>query len=242
MADPLVSVIMPYYNAGAFIDGAIESIRRQQYAPLEIILIDDGSTDDIAQRVKTLGKDIVYIRQENQGPAAARNAGIRRAKGEVIAFLDADDRWPEGKLEKQVGRLQADPALGIVTGRIQYILLEGAADPKIDFDDGNTLVHVHLGAAVVRRSVFEATGMFNETLRFHEDHDWYLRVREQGINMVILKDITLLYQRHPASVTHEKPPLDTAFMSMLKRSIDRRKAASGGKTFDLKSFKDYDDA
>ena len=94
---PLVSVIMPVYNGAAFLTGAIDNIRRQNYEPLEIIIVDDGSTDSTGQIVASFGSDIRYVYQANQGPAAARNHGLRLATGDLIAFLDVDDLWAENR-------------------------------------------------------------------------------------------------------------------------------------------------
>lgn len=242
MVDSMVSVIIPYYNAGAFIAGALESIRAQGYAHLEIIIIDDGSSDDIAQRVRWFGDDVIFISQENRGPAAARNAGIKAARGDIIAFLDADDRWTANKLRLQVGRLNAEPDLGIVTGRIQYVRLPGAEDLPIRLDENNTLVHVHLGAALVRKEVFDIVGLFDERLRFSEDHDWFLRVRESRVKMAILKDITLIYQRHAGNMTRKKNIRDLGVMDVLRRSIERRKLIHNGKPENLALISEYDDA
>ena len=119
MSRPLVSVIVPSYNAARFLPEAIASVRRQHYEPLEILIVDDGSTDATPQLVPRLGADIRYFRKENAGVASARNVGLREARGEVIAFLDADDQWPDGKIGVQLARLEADPALEVVTGRTQ---------------------------------------------------------------------------------------------------------------------------
>lgn len=242
MAKPSISVIIPYYNSGKFIEGALESVRRQTVAPLEIILIDDGSTDGVAQKVATWGSDIVFLQQANKGPAAARNAGIRRARGDIIAFLDADDRWPDNKLELQLARLEQDSQLGMVTGRIQYIKLAGGEDKVFDLLKDNTLVHVHLGAALIRRWVFDRLGLFDETMRFHEDQDWYLRVRESRIGMAIMKEVTLLYQLHESNMTRDLDLVETRFLRMLKNSIDRRKALHDGQARNLPPFSEHDDA
>ena len=130
-ATPLVSVIVPAYNAARFLPHAVESIRRQDYLPLEIVIVDDGSTDDTAEVARDLGSDIRYVYQPNAGPAAARNRGLEQARRELIAFLDADDEWPPDKLRIQVGRLLAEPELDVVTGRTHYIRLPGAPDLKI---------------------------------------------------------------------------------------------------------------
>lgn len=239
--NPRVSVIIPYYNSGKYIEAALNSIRAQNYAPLEIILVDDGSADDIAQRAKEW-PDVVFLQQPNKGPAAARNAGLKRATGEIIAFLDADDRWPENKLTLQLARLRQDPELMLVTGRIQYIYLEGVPEDWILFQENHTLMHVHLGAALVRREVFDQTGLFDETMRLSEDQDWSLRLRELNIKMSIMKEVTLLYTRHPKNMTRGASFQDFKVLETLKRSIDRRRVLHGGAPQNMASFTSHDEA
>ncbi|MFA5205622.1 MAG: glycosyltransferase [Lentisphaeria bacterium] len=241
MPAPKISVIVPCYNAGGLIGDALASIRRQNYAPLEIIVIDDGSTDDSAERIKRLGDDILFLRQDNRGPAAARNAGLKRATGDYIAFLDADDLWPEGKLTAQAARLERQPELAMVTGRIQYVRLEGAPEPAARFEDGDTVTSVYLGALLARRVLFDQVGLFDEKLRFSEDHDWYLRVRESGAGIGVQPEVTLIYRRHAGNMTRGKTLRDFDMVRVLKQSLARRKAVHGVAA-DLPSLKGSRDA
>ncbi len=117
---PLVSVIIPAYNAAQFLREAVASVRAQGYSPIEIVIVDDGSTDNTAETIRSLGEGIRYVRQANAGPAAARNRGLAEARGEWVAFLDGDDLWPADKLRVQAARLEADPSLDVVLGRVQY--------------------------------------------------------------------------------------------------------------------------
>ena len=143
---PLVSVITPVYNGARHLVDAVTSIERQDYEPLEIIVVDDGSTDETPDVIAELGDRVRAFRQDNAGPAAARNRGLAEARGELLAFCDADDTWPDGKLDLQVGRLQQDPELDVVLGRVQYVA-DGAELPNVQCEDpdGKILTHVHLG-------------------------------------------------------------------------------------------------
>ena len=117
---PLVTVIMPTYNYGRYVADAIESIQAQTFGNFEIVVVDDGSTDDTAAVVEALMRDGVpvrYLRQPNQGAAAARNRGIRAAEGDWIALLDSDDTWLPGKLEAAAALIAADGALDFVHSR-----------------------------------------------------------------------------------------------------------------------------
>ncbi|MGC2183809.1 MAG: glycosyltransferase family A protein [Terriglobales bacterium] len=240
--DNLVSVIIPAFNAASFLPHAVASIDRQGYYPLEIIVVDDGSTDNTAEVARSLPSISRYLHQQNQGPSAARNLGLRHAGGEFIAFLDADDQWPPGKLDLQVGRLRAEPQLDIVLGRIQYISLPGAEEIDIAFEtEERTLTHVHLGSGVYRRAVFERVGLFEETLRYSEDVDWFMRAREKDISMVILGDVTLLYQLHAGNMTREMTSERSNLAAVMRLSLERRRRRSAGQATELKPWSHYDE-
>ncbi len=228
MSNPLVSAIVPCYNAAGFLANAITSIRRQQYSPLEIIIVDDGSTDDSPAVAASLGADVRYIRKANGGPGSARNAGLREAQGELVAWLDADDEWPEGKLEVQVGRLAADPALDVVSGRTRYVRLPGALwlDYRFEGPD-NTVAHIHLGAAVIRRRAFDAVGDFDESLRIGEDQDWFMRAREENLKIVVVREVTLDYQLHGSNMTRGATADEMGLIAVVRKSLERRRRKHG---------------
>lgn len=228
MKGPLVSVIVPCYNAARFLPEALATIRAQRYEPLEILVVDDGSTDNTPDVVSGFGSEVRYLRKPNGGPASARNLGLREARGEWIAFLDADDQWPEGKLELQAGRLETDPSLDVVTGRIQYIAIAGGEIPNIPFEGpDNTLAFIQLGAGLYRRRAFDRAGVFDETLRFSEDHDWFLRAREAGLKIAVLSEVTLLYRLHESNMTRHVPPQAYALATVIHKSLERRRKQSG---------------
>jgi glycosyltransferase involved in cell wall biosynthesis len=226
MSAPIVSVVVPALNAARFLAEALASIVRQRYEPLEIVVIDDGSSDGTAEVARTFHGRPVVIEQPNRGPAAARNRGIAAAKGELIAFLDADDLWPDGKLALQVPRLTEDALLDVILGRIRYVALDDRTLEGIRFDEpGGVLTNVNLGAGVFRRSVFDRVGLFDESLRFSEDQDWFLRARESGVGIAVLGEVTLCYRLHAGNMTRGKSGRELALTSVLKRSLDRRRAA-----------------
>jgi glycosyltransferase involved in cell wall biosynthesis len=252
-ANPLVSVIMPVYNGAKFLAEAVTSIRQQSYHPLEIVIVDDGSTDETAEIVKGLGKDIRYAYQRNSGPAAARNKGLEMARGEIITFLDVDDLWPPDKLRIQVTRLWPpdklriqvtrlvnDPNLDVVLGRIQLIKLPGAPEFQMQ-GPNNTQVNVHLGSGAFRKSVFDKVGVFDETLRYSEDHDWFLRAREQGISMTIVEQVTLHYRLHGNNMTQDKNAKGFQLTQVLKKSLDRRRQRGNGFIQSLPKISDFDE-
>ena len=109
-----VSVVIPTYNYGHFVAEAVESALKQTYPNLEVIVVDDGSNDDTAERLRQFGNQIIYIYQQNKGLSSARNAGIRRATGEWVAFLDADDVWHAEKIAKQLAAVGGDHDIGLI--------------------------------------------------------------------------------------------------------------------------------
>jgi glycosyltransferase involved in cell wall biosynthesis len=228
MSRPAVSVILPCYNGARFLPEAVTSVRRQQYEPLEILIVDDGSTDATPQVAPQLGADVRYFRKDNGGPASARNVGLREARGEVIAFLDADDQWPDGKLALQLARLEADPALDVVTGRVQYIELPGAEHLDLRFEGPDqTLTHVHLGAGLYRRRAFDTVGPFDEAFRISDDTDWFLRARELGLKIIVLADVTLLYRLHDSNLTRRARTRDFMMTELVHKSLERRRRIHG---------------
>ena len=240
---PFVSIIIPAYNCERFIGEAVESVRRQEYEPSEIIIIDDGSTDGTRSCIKSLGEDIRYVYQINRGPAAARNRSIAMAGGDVIAFLDADDYWPANKLKIQMERMNRNPKIEVVLGRIKCTGLLTEADRKIRFETAdNTMISICLGSGIFRKSVFDKVGLFDESLRHYEDHDWFLRAREKKVSMIILKDISLYNRRNEYSMSRRRTRNDPSMIKILKKSLDRRRQEGNGPVELSSDFFDFDEA
>ncbi|TVQ05936.1 MAG: glycosyltransferase, partial [Balneolaceae bacterium] len=217
---PLISVIIPVYNGEKFIESAIENILTQNYPALEIIIVNDGSTDNTEDIINTLPVDVRYFRQENMGPSNARNWGIKDASGEFIAFLDVDDLWPENNLELLLSELVNDPEHAIVRGRAQLF--------KIDEDGGKEYVGdpkesylYYIGAGLYRKSVFEKVGLFDPNLLYGEDTDWYNRAKEMKIPIKWLNEITLFVQRHGKNMTEGKNILELNQLKTFKKILDR---------------------
>ena len=187
MKEPLVSVIIPNYNYAHYLPQALDSVLAQTYPRVEIMVIDDGSTDDSENVLRGYGDRIRSIKQQNQGVSAARNLGARETRGELLAFLDADDFWLPEKLERQVQRFVADPELGLVHCGVEEIhdngdhllfRLEGlegwVATDMLLF---NRAVILGGGSGlVVKRSAFEALGGFDTSLSTSADWDFFYRM------------------------------------------------------------------
>jgi glycosyltransferase involved in cell wall biosynthesis len=222
---PFLTVIIPVFNAERHIASAIRSILSQEYPFLEILAVDDGSTDGSAEILQSF-PEVVYYYQKNQGPAAARNYGIQLAKGEFILFLDSDDLFPEGKIRNQLSYFTQRPELEIVLGKSQFFFEEGADTSVFRFpDETHQVLTVLLGSGIYRKEVFNKVGLFDSSLNFSEDVDWFNRVREQDVAMLAIDDITLFYRRHTTNMTQEMDLLKLRTIQMLKRSLDRRREA-----------------
>ena len=221
---PLVTVVIPVYNGSRFIPDAVGSILAQDYPALEIIVVDDGSTDGIEEVVRQLPVDVRLLRQGNQGPASAKNRGIRDASGEIIGFLDADDLWPAGNLEVMVGHLEGDPTLDVVIGRAQSTRYSPSESPGEYLGDPRESFPYCVAAALYRRRVFESVGLFDPALRFGEDSDWYLRAEEGGARILRIDQISLFARRHDRNMTRGKSLLELNALRVFKKALDRQRA------------------
>lgn len=230
MEKPLVSVIIPVFNGASFITEAIKSVWAQKYEPLEIIVVDDGSTDGTAEIVKTVKGNIRYFHQKKSGVAAARNKGIQHAKGELIAFIDADDIWEDNKLSLQSDLLHQNPAADIIYGFLLVTQMIPTDELKqINLENEKGLFATQLGSLLVRRTVFDKVGGFDEEMTVAEDLDWINRVREAGIHILAHKDIVQFYRMHQNSITKDKSLTNSYILKAYKKSLDRRRT-SGNKS------------
>ncbi len=236
---PLVSVIVPVYNGDRFLAEAIDSIRRQDYRPLEIIVVDDGSTDGTPAVASRLAGEVGYVRQDNAGTPAARNTGLRLARGTLIGFLDADDLWTDRKLALQVPRLMESPAAEIVLGYTEVASLADVEHSRRAAPAPAPLLT--LGAALVRRSSFQRAGLFDETLRYCDDVDWFLRAKEAGLSLRIHDDLVQVYRRHDRNLTNHRDLDRRFFVEVLKRSLDRRRRAGAGSVEPLPAWFEADE-
>lgn len=227
---PLISVIVPVYNGARFLPQAIDSILAQRYPCLEIIVVDDGSTDDVETVVAGLPVDVRYFRQDNAGPAAARNRGIRDASGEFLAFLDVDDLWPENNLRVLAEALRRDPALMVVNGHAQMMVRDEASGRFEYRGNPRESFPYYIGAALYRREAFRRVGLFDVSMRMAEDTDWYQRLHESGARHERLPEVTLLVRRHGGNMTagKSKEELNRSALAAFKKALDRSRHAGQG--------------
>ena len=232
---PLISVVMSVYNTAPFVAEAIASVLAQAHDALELICIDDGSTDDSAAIIEQINDPrIRLIRQPNQGSIPTLNRGLREAAGEFITFLDSDDWWAADKLTRQLAVLQADSSLLAVLGKTKWVFMPGVSDSNYKFpDESQEAFDMILGASLFRRKVFDIVGLFDTRLRTGHDYDWYNRLREQRIRLQTIDEVVLFYRRHKHNLTNDKDLIGSQTARLLKMSLDRRRAQAGQTTLPL---------
>jgi GT2 family glycosyltransferase len=219
---PLISVIIPVFNGVRFLPGAVRSILAQEYPSLDIIVVDDGSAEDVAEATRLLPVDVRLFRQENAGPAAARNRGIREATGEMLAFLDVDDEWPPGNL-RHMSTVLTTNGLDVVIGHNQLMRDDADGREQVFVGSPRETFPWSIAAALFRREAFTKVGLFDETLRFGEDSDWFKRAAEAALTVKRLPNVSLLVRRHVGNMTRGKSIVELNGLRVFKKALDRRR-------------------
>jgi GT2 family glycosyltransferase len=234
MTGPSISVVIPTYNRSAFLATAVASIRTQTYPCAEIIIVDDGSTDDTAQVTAALGAGIRYVRQANAGPAAARNRGIREARGDWVAFLDTDDRWLPEKLCKQVEIVRRDPSITLVSADMAIedddgvcwmtsnFAHRGLQSMFADLDGGPVpnapalllkINYINTSTVLARRDVLLKMNGFDERLRFGEDLELWLRIAAMH-PVACVPSVQEIRVEHASNVTKSIEPMLLGYVQL----------------------------
>lgn len=245
MTEPLVSVVMPAYNAEAFVGSAIESVLAQTYRRLELIVVDDGSTDRTAAVVEGYGERVRYVRQRNAKQAAARNNGVRHAQGEIVAFIDADDVWRPDKLQQQLALLARDPGLGFVYCDAEHIDVEGRyLRSQPGGRRGRILRDVLLGEPIgglcgstvlMPRARFEEIGGFDESLSPCEDTDLFWRVAARYPVDFVPKPL-VQYRLHPGNAHADLAWMSGAWKRLYRKALRDPQVAALGMSFWLRCY------
>ena len=227
MGNPLISTIVPVFNGERYLGEALDSIWAQTYRPLEIIVVNDGSTDGTAKVVGSYRERVQYIQQANKGPAAARNLGISKAGGDFIAFLDADDVWHPEKLERQMARFRARPELNLCVTHIQNFWIQELKAEAEQFCNHPlsqpTPGYFQLQTLLARGSVFDTVGRFNTVLPTCSDVDWFLRVVEHGMVILVLPKVLLNRRLHRTNISRS-PAVQTILLRTVGASASRSSA------------------
>ena len=225
---PPISVIVPLYELAPFIAEALQSILDQDYEPLEIIVVDDGSSDGGDNIAAAFGPPVRLVRQAHGGIGKARNHGLRLATGDLVAFLDADDQYAPGKLTRQVSILQADRSVDLVSGAVsEFIAHDLRPNERVAL---RTPVSArparHVGTMLVRREALERVGSFDESLRRSEALDWFLRVDECGLTILQVPEVVLLRRLHSSNTGLRERGQEGEYARVLKATLDRRRSRS----------------
>jgi GT2 family glycosyltransferase len=225
---PLVSVVIPAYNAAWCVRKAIDSVLAQDFRHFEVIVVNDGSTDDTAAVLSAYGDLIRVVHQANGGMSSARNAGIRAARGELIAFLDSDDWWLPGKLGCQVELMRARPDVGFTSAAARVEDPEGRLVNLWGCGqwDGSFLAHLFQNnggiaggssALMVRRAVLESTGGYDETLGGVEDADLWMRLAAVT-QYACIPEPQVVVLRRPGSVSRNIEGMRTGAIRVMKKN------------------------
>lgn len=202
--DPMVSVVIPSYNYGRFVADAVDSALAQTMRPHEVIVVDDGSTDDTRARMENYGHPVRYIYQENRGLSAARNTGIRAATGDWIGFLDADDQWHRQMIETLLAAVQTDGSVAAVgspfAAEMPEVLPPNPPMRTLSVADFLVSTPISGSSTLVRRDCFNVAGFFNEALTSVEDRDMWLRLVARYRVIQVLSPCWT-YRRHTGQMT-----------------------------------------
>lgn len=223
---PTVTVIIPVYNAERFLESALNSVFSQTYSSkLQVVVVDDGSTDNSSTIAKNF-PDVHYLHQSNKGVSASRNTGLEIAKGDFIAFLDADDIWKPEKIKVQVSFMMENPELGISGTYAENFLESGTDTPKWFNKDTDWMMvkdYMIPSTMMVEKSVFNKIGEFDVNLRSGEDTDWLWRAKESGIKSDIIENVLVRRRFHGANLSWKyKGETKKRLLHIARQSIQRK--------------------
>jgi glycosyltransferase involved in cell wall biosynthesis len=226
--DPLVSCILPVFNGERYLREALDSMLRQTYRHLELIVVDDGSTDGSSAIAASYGDRLRVLRQANAGPAAARNCGLRDMRGEFAAFLDADDLWHPEKLARQMARFAESPALDVCVTHVHNFWIPELAEEAARFRDhriARPLPAYLASTMVARRRAFDLVGAFDASLGFGHSTEWFLRAAARGAVVEALPDV--LYSRRIHHANRSRLMYAESrdeYLRLVKAHLDRQRS------------------
>jgi glycosyltransferase involved in cell wall biosynthesis len=202
-----VSCVIPTFNSARFLAEAVASALAQTLPPAEVIVVDDGSTDETCDIAASFGGKVRLIQQPTAGPSATRNTGIRNAQGDFVAFLDADDRWHTEKLARQLDRLKTGRPPDVCVAMVQSFWM-----PELDTEYQRLRDHSRAqpvpgyvsGTMVTRRDVFDRVGLFDERLWFGDSADWFTRAEAADLDVVLLPEVLLYHRMHAGNITRRR--------------------------------------
>lgn len=225
MQECLVSVVIPVYNGALYLEESLNSVLEQSYQPIEVIVVDDGSSDETPDLLERFSGRIIRIAQSNKGPAAARNRGITAARGQYVSFLDADDLWHADKLTRQIDHLQSTPGADACVTLVENFVspeLRGSLDGATSgAKPGYSVVSL-----VARRRFLDRVGAFDATLHHASDTDWFLRAQAMDARVDLLAEVLVHRRIHEHNRSrHFAGRSRREYLRLIKTSLDRKRAS-----------------
>ncbi len=228
MEKNFISIVIPTYNRASFLKEAIDSVLSQTYRNFELIVVDDNSTDDTPKLLSSYGEKIKVIKKANKGPSAARNRGIKAAKGGWIAFLDSDDVWKPGKLEKQVQFIKDNPEIKICQTEEIWIRNGKRVNPRKKHEMHSGWIYeqclplciVSPSSVMIHRGVFEKVGLFDETMLACEDYDLWLRIAPHYPICLVREKLIVKQGGHADQQSHVISSLDLLRIKAMVKSLE----------------------
>ena len=223
-----ISVVIPVYNYAQYLNESIESVINQSHLVHELIIVDDGSTDN-SSSIASSYPEVILHKQQHSGISAARNSGAKISTGDYLAFLDADDLWHVDKLTQQVQYLKENAIVKVVYTYIQQFFSQELSDNERakyatppEFQNG-----IFATSILVEKNVFEQVGEFNETLQSGEFIDWHARLSHLQYQWHVLPQVLAKRRIHNANTFQKNPEAINDYMKVVKAAIERRRRASG---------------
>lgn len=216
---------MAAFNEEAFIDEALRSVVAQTYLPIEVIVVDDGSSDRTAEIAAN--HDVRLLGFPHRGPSAARNAGLAVSRGEYWTIFDADDVMPPARISHQVAYMDEHPEIGMVLGLTEAFVTPGESRPphfNPIWDEGP--FPACAGTMLARRSVLDVVGLYDETVSLAYDVEWLARAKDAGVGAGHIDHVSLRYRIHPGNTSADRPAVHAAMFGLLRASLHRRTARS----------------
>ena len=231
MTGPLVSCIIPVYNGERHLRQAVDSVLAQSYREVEILVVDDGSTDTTPDVIASYGARVGYLRQPQSGQATARNLGLGACGGKFVSFLDADDVWHEEKLSRQIARFLQRPELDYCVTMVQNFWeaeLEDEAEAYRGHARGQPLPGYVTGTLLAPRALFDRVGGFDTSLDHADKTEWFMRADAAGAVKELLAEVLMFRRMHPDNRSRTRAAKSRdEYLHLLKMALDRRRGPTG---------------
>jgi glycosyltransferase involved in cell wall biosynthesis len=223
----MVGVVIPVRDGERYLAEALESVLGQTIAPADVVVVDDGSQDETTAVASRYAPQVRCVSQPAQGIGAARNRGVAEVRGEFLAFLDGDDKWPASRLERQLAAFSDVTQPDVVFGQVeQFVSPELPPDARAGLVCPDTPQPAFLAnTMLVPRAVWDRVGPFSTTAVRSEFLDWLLRARELGLREILLEDVVLRRRLHASNHGRVMQASGAEYALTLKRALDRRRAA-----------------